>query len=110
MEQDSKSAEQVADDAKVVGQDALNKARAVANDAKTVAGDAYETGKTYARDAVNAAGKKIEGAKSRMTDTCDSVVKAINDEPVKAVVIAAVAGSILGALLVASMRSNDRYY
>lgn len=101
---------QVANDAQQMGQDAVTKAKAVASDAMKVGSDAVDTGRAYAKDAVNAAGQKIDGVKSQLTQTTDSLVKAINDEPVKAVLIASVASSVLTALLILAMRSDDRYY
>lgn len=106
----NKSPDQVADDAKQVGQDAVNKAKGVAADANQVTRDAANTGKVYARDAVNAAGKKIDDVKSQLTQTTDALTKAINDQPVKAVLITAVISSVLTALLVIAARSDDRYY
>ena len=98
-----------ANDAKQAAQDALGKAKDVASDAKQAADDALDTGKAYAQDAVNAAGRKIDSVASQWTQTTDALTKAINDEPVKAVIIAAAVSSVLTALLVAAMRNNDRY-
>jgi ElaB/YqjD/DUF883 family membrane-anchored ribosome-binding protein len=106
----NKSPDQLADDAKQVGHDAMNKAESVASDSKQVAKDAVATGRAYATGAVNAAGKKIDSMKSQLHQTTDYVTKAINDEPVKAVLITAVVSSLITALLVSTMRSDGRYY
>ena len=108
MDDFNKSPDQLADDAKQVGQDAVNKAKGVAADAKQVAQDAVATGRVYATDAVNAAGKKIDSVKSQLSQTTDYLTKAINDDPLKAVLITAVVSSLISALLVSTMRS--RYY
>ncbi|MEJ8822747.1 hypothetical protein WKW80_12005 [Variovorax humicola] len=108
MDDFNKSPDQLADDAKQVGQDAVNKAKGVAADAKQVAQDAVATGRAYATDAVNAAGKKIDSVKSQLSQTTDYLTKAINDDPLKAVLITAVVSSLISALLVSTMRS--RYY
>ena len=108
MDDFNKSPDQLADDAKQVGQDAVNKAKGVATDAKEVAQDAVATGRAYATDAVNAAGKKIDSVKSQLSQTTDYLTKAINDDPLKAVLITAVVSSVISALLVSTMRS--RYY
>lgn len=110
MDDFNNSPEQVADDAKQVGEDAVNKARGVAADAKRVANDALDTGRAYAKDAVNAAGKKIDSVKSQVTQTTDYLTKAINDEPVKAVLIAAAVSSVITALLISATRSDRRYF
>ena len=124
----NKTPNQVANDAQQVGKDAIDtakggasgsaqagknmadKASSVASDAKKVASDAVDTGRAYAKDAVNAAGKKIDSVKSQFDQSCEYVVQAINNEPVKAVLITAVVSSVLTALLASALRSNDRYY
>ena len=88
----TKSPEQVADQAKQVGQDAA------------------DTGRAFARDAVNAAGKKIDSAKSQLSQTTDYLTQAIHDEPVKAVIISAAVSSLLTALVIAALRTDSRYY
>jgi len=110
MDDSNQSPDQLADDAKQVGQDAVNKARGVASDATDVARDAVATGRAYAKDAVNAAGKKIDSAKSQISQTTDYLTKAINDEPVKAVLITAVVSSLITALLLSTTRRDSGYY
>ena len=97
MDDFNKSPNQIADDAKQVGQDAVTKAKGVGSDAKQVANDAVDSGKAYAQDAVNAVGKKIDNVKSQVSQTTDALTKAINEEPVKAVLIAAVVSPVLTA-------------
>ena len=70
---------------------------------------AVDTGRAYAKDAVNAAGKKIDAAKSQLHQTAQYLTKAINDEPVKAVLITAALSAVITALLVSSIRSDSRY-
>ena len=110
MSEFDKSPDQVANDAKAVGQDAKSKAKDLASDAKSIASDAIDSGRAYAREAVNAAGRKIEGAKSQLSQSCEFVTKAIHDDPVKAVVVTAVLSSLITALLVTALRSDDRRY
>ncbi|MEJ8851840.1 hypothetical protein [Variovorax rhizosphaerae] len=109
MDDSNKSPEQVADDAKQVGEDAVKKAKGVATDVKRVANDAVDTGRTYAKDAVNAAGKKIDAAKSQLDQTAQYLAKAINDEPVKAVLITAALSAVITALLISAIQSDRRY-
>ncbi|MEJ8859974.1 hypothetical protein WKW79_35875 [Variovorax robiniae] len=109
MDELNKSPDQVADDARQVGKDAVDKARGVASDAKRVANDAVDTGRTYAKDAVNAAGKKIDAAKSQLDQTAQYLTKAINDEPVKAVLITAALSAVVTALLISAVRGDNRY-
>ncbi|MDN4592255.1 hypothetical protein DBA29_27675 [Xenophilus aerolatus] len=77
---------------------------------KGVATEADDAGKAYAKNAVNSAGKKLHATRSQLNDACDSVVKAINDEPVKAVVATAVVSSLLTALIMSALRPSYRYY
>lgn len=77
---------------------------------KGAANEAVDAGKAYAKNAVNSAGKKLNATRSQLSEACDSVVKAINDEPVKAVVATAVVSSLLTALLVSALRPSYRYY
>ncbi|MBN8750962.1 Uncharacterised protein [Xylophilus ampelinus] len=77
---------------------------------KGAATEAVDAGKAYAKNAVNSAGKKLNATRSQLSDACDSVVKAINDEPVKAVVATAVVSSLLTTLLVSALRPSYRYY
>ncbi|MEJ8852182.1 hypothetical protein [Variovorax rhizosphaerae] len=109
MDELNKSPDQVADDARQVGKDAVDKAKGLASDAKRVANDAVDTGRAYAKDAVNAAGKKIDAAKSQLDQTAQYLTKAINDEPVKAVLISAALSAVITALLISAVRGDNRY-
>ena len=109
MDDFNKSPDQVADDAKQLGEDAVSKAKGIALDAKRVAGQAVGTGRAYAKDAVNAAGRKIDEAKSQVGQAADYLTKAINDEPVKAVLIAAGLSAAITALLISAMQNDRRY-
>jgi len=102
-------ADQMMADAQQVGEEAVDKARGVASDAKRVVKDAANTGRTYAMEAVNAAGKKIDSVKTQMGQTTEYLTKAINDEPVKAVLITAALSAGLTALLISATRGNSRY-
>ena len=105
-----KSPDQVADEARQVGQDAVYKAKSIGADAKQVANDAVDAGRAYAKGAVSAVGKKMGDVKSQLTHTTDYVTKAINDEPVKAVVVTALISSLITALLISAMRTDRHYY
>ncbi|WP_076999109.1 hypothetical protein [Variovorax sp. KK3] len=110
MDDIQKSPEQVADEAKQVGEDAVNKAKGLASDAKQVVNDAVTTGRAYAQDAVNEAGKKIRGVKAQATQTADYLSEAIHQDPVKAVLVTAVISSVLTALVLSSLRSDRHYF
>ncbi|WP_077003422.1 hypothetical protein [Variovorax sp. KK3] len=104
-----KSTDQVADEAKQVGQDAVDKAKGIASDARQVVDDAVDTGRAYAQEAVNEAGKKIRGVKAQANQTADYLTHAIQQDPVKAVLITAVISSLLTALVVSAVRNDGRY-
>lgn len=107
---DQQRGEGAASSFKDLGKRASDRVGTVASEAEAAVSDAVETGRAYAKDAVNAAGKKIDGAKSQLAKSCDDLTRAIYDEPVKAVVITAVVSSLLTALLMSALRSDDRYY
>ena len=75
MDDFNNSSDQLTDDAKQAGQDAVNKVRGVATDAKRVAQDAVATGRSYATDAVNAAGRKIDSVKSPTNTPADYCIQ-----------------------------------
>jgi RES domain-containing protein len=105
-----KSPDQVATEAKQVGQDAVNKAKGLASDAKHVVDDAVDAGRAYAQDAVNEAGKKIRGVKAQAAQTADYLTEAIHQDRVRAVLVTAVISSVLTALVVSSLRSDRHYF
>ena len=80
-----------------------------AKDAKSTTNDAVATGKAYVQDALKAAGKQFDTVKSQAMQTTDYLAKAINDEPVKAVVVTAIVSSALTALLLSALRDRDPY-
>lgn len=105
----TKTAEQVADNARQVADDTVTQLRDVASDASAAASKAVDTGKTYAKAAVNATGKKISSAGSQMGDTCDALIDAIHKEPVKAVLVTAVLSAALTALVISALPKSSPF-
>ena len=107
MQSSEKSPDDIAKNAKEVGQDAVDKAKGVASDAMTAAREAAASSNAYIDDAIEAARRKFNEGKSQVTQTADYVVKAINDEPVKAVLVIAAVSSLLTALFITALRNRD---
>ncbi len=107
MQSSEKSPDEIANDAKEVGRDAADKAKGVAADAMKVANDAVASGKAYVQDALGGAGKKFGEVRSQVTQTTDCLVKAINDEPVKAVLVTAAVSSLITAFFLTALRDRD---
>ncbi|VWX60555.1 conserved hypothetical protein [Burkholderiales bacterium 8X] len=101
-----------ADDAAQLGREALGTAKSYAEDAKKTARQAVDTGKAYAKDAVNAAGRKLGDLRGQVDVAKERGTRYINEEPVRAVMIAAAGGALLTALILAALRSDrsDRRY
>jgi len=106
----NQSPHQAAEGAEQFGHAASNNAKEIASDLKQVAGEAAATTRAYAKDAVNAAGKKIEDLKGQVGQSTDYIVKAINEDPVKAVLIAAAVSSVVTAVLLSATRSSRRFF
>lgn len=87
-----------------------NVARAdLAADTMHLAEDALDAGRAYAQGAVDSTGRRLSEAKSQFTATAERLTRAINEEPVKAVFIAAAVSSILTAVVVIALRSERQY-
>ena len=106
----NQSPHQAAEGAEQFGHAASNNAKEIASDLKQVAGEAAATTRAYAKDAVNAAGKKIQDLKGQAGQSTDYIVKAINEDPVKAVLIAAAVSSVVTAVLLSATRSSRRFF
>ncbi|MDM0010597.1 hypothetical protein QTI51_37765 [Variovorax sp. J22G73] len=78
------------------------------SDAKHVVTDAVASGRAFAEDAVKVANKNIDALKSQLVRGRQCLTEAINDEPVKAVLITAVVSSMLTALLLSARRIDGR--
>ena len=113
MQSPEKTPDQIAGQAKRAGEDAAgqvkNAAKSAAIDIQSTTDDAATTGKAYVQEVLKTAGKQFEMVKSQMGQTTDYLAKAINDEPVKAVVVTAILSSVLTALLLSALRDRDPY-
>lgn len=110
MDDSDKTADQATSDAAQLGKSAVDNAASVASDAKQATSNAIADGREYAKQAVNAAGKKITDFQSQLDQGREYLVKTINEDPVRAVVIAGAVSSLLTALLMSALRSDDRYF
>lgn len=109
--QDAKtSASKAADTVKGAASDAtgqLRSATAQAADQVQQAGArAVDATKAYAKDAVDAAGRKVTDLKSQLDSAKTNATAYINDDPVRAVKMAAIGGAVLSAALVLLARRS----
>lgn len=113
MQTSEKTPDDNASQAKRTGEDATgqvkNAAKNAAADIQSTADDAMATGKAHVQDAIKAASKQFDTVKSQVSQTTDYLTKAINDEPVKAVVVTAIVSSVLTALVLSALRDRDPY-
>lgn len=96
------------EEAKRLGNRAAADAKAYVGQAKETVKAAMDTGRVYAKDAVNAAGKKIDDLKGQIDQAKQAGAQYVIDEPVRAVVMAAVGGALITALFLAAMRGGRR--
>lgn len=110
------------------GQDAKAAAAEAADTIKTAAGDmagqaqqsaskvadhiqqagekAVDATRAYAKDAVDSAGRKVRDMKSQLETAKTSATDYINEDPMRAVKIAAIGGALLSAALIGFTRRN----
>lgn len=69
-------------------------------------GKAVDATKAYAKDAVDAASRKVTDMKSQLETAKASATEYINDDPIRAVKIAAIGGAVLSAALVMLARRD----
>lgn len=104
------SASNVVDTLKNAASDAAADTKAsvskAADQAQQAGGKAVDATKEYARDAVDAAGRKVTDLKSQLETVKASATEYINDDPVRAVTIAAIGGAVLSAALVMFARRD----
>ena len=67
---------------------------------------AVDATKAYAKDAVDAAGRKVSDMRSQLETAKTSATEYINDDPVRAVKMAAIGGAVLSAALVMLTRRS----
>ena len=103
--QDAKK--QASDASDTVKGEAANAASEFRSSAATAADQAQQFGakavdatKAYAKDAVDAAGRKVSDMKSQFETAKANATEYINDDPVRAVKMAAIGGAVLSAALV----------
>lgn len=65
---------------------------------------AVEATRAYARDAVDSAGRKVDDMKSQLETIRLTATQYINEDPIRAVTIAAIGSAILTALLLSLTR------
>ena len=79
------------------------------DDTRHFAHQAQAQARTYAREAVNASGRRIRQTRSRFEGGRRwSGEEFVNDQPVRAVLLAAAGGAILTAVFVALLRGGSR--
>ncbi|MDM0032217.1 hypothetical protein QTI33_08730 [Variovorax sp. J22P271] len=94
-----KGAADVADQARQSASNAAGKLQQVGE-------KAVDTTKGYAKDAVDAAGRKVSDVKSQLETAKASATEYINDDPVRAVKMAAIGGALLSAALLLLTRRS----
>lgn len=77
-----------------------------ADQAQQAGAKAVDATKAYAKDAVDAAGRKVSDMKSQFETAKASTTEYINDDPVRAVKMAAIGGAVLSAALVMLTRRS----
>lgn len=105
-----KSASDAAATLKGAASDAASQFRSssadLADQAQQAGGKVADATKAYAKDAVDAAGRKVSDVKSQLETAKVNATEYINDDPVRAVKIAAIGGAMLSAALVMLTRRS----
>lgn len=111
----SSSVNDTAQDAKNAASDAVNTVKSEASDmsdqarqsASKIADQVQQAGskaadatRAYAKDAVDSSGRKVRSMKSQLEVAKANATEYINNDPVRAVKIAAISGGLLTALLI----------
>lgn len=124
MNTTTKSASQIADDARQTANDAIDATRAYAQNAVNAAGekvrdlrrDAEPTVEQLAARVQQAVQRGLDAASStsaraqrRLEAAADVTGKYISDQPVRSVLVAAAAGAVITALIVLASRRRDDY-
>ena len=109
--QDAKnSASDAADTIKGAASDATGQFRSsaalAADQVQQAGGKAVDATKAYAKDAVDAAGRKVNDMKSQLDSAKTNATAYINDDPIRAVKMAAIGGAVLSAALVMLTRRS----
>lgn len=89
--------------ADVAGQ-ARQSASQVASQVQQAGAKTVEATRAYARDAVDSAGRKVDDVKSQLETARATATQYINEDPVRAVTIAAIGSAILTAVLLGLTR------
>ena len=76
------------------------------SESKTSGRQALESARAYAKEAVFAAGDKVGGLKAKAGELKDQGSHYVAEQPVRSVLMAAVGGAALAALLVAAIRRS----
>lgn len=108
MDDANDSPSKVAADSNPAGHNTNDKTVRGTSDAKPVVTEAVASGQVFAKDALEVASKNVNALKSQLVRGRQRLTEAINDEPVKAVLITVVVSSLLTALLLSARRSDGR--
>ena len=104
------SASDAADTVKGAASDAATQLKSsaskAADQAQQAGGKAVDATKAYAKDAVDAAGRKVSDMKSQLETAKANATDYINEDPVRAVKMAAIGGAVLSAALVMLTRRS----
>jgi len=67
---------------------------------------AMDATRSYAKDAVDSAGRQVDDMQSRLGTARATTTEYVNDDPVRAVKMAAIAGALLTAVVIHVTRRN----
>ncbi len=102
----SDASDTLKDDASDTATQLKSSASQAADQAQQAGGKAVDATKAYARDAVDAVGRKVSDMKSQLETAKANATDYINEDPVRAVKMAAICGAVLSAALVMLTRRS----
>lgn len=85
---------------------AQQSASKIADQVQQAGSKAVDATRAYAKDAVDSAGRKVQDMKSQFEVAKANATEYINDDPVRAVKIAALSGGLLTALVIGLTRRS----
>ena len=85
---------------------AQQSASKIAGQVQQAGSKASDATRAYAKDAVDSSGRKVRDMKSRLGAAKANATEYINDDPVRAVKIAAISGGLLTALVIELTRRS----
>ena len=96
----------VKSEASDIADQAQQSASKIADQVQQAGSKAADATRAYAKDAVDSSGRKVRDMKSRLGAVKASATEYINDDPVRAVKIAAISGGLLTALVIELTRRS----